>query len=123
MQFSIGTGTIDHAGVKYLIAWAKQRAIGPNRAHHAGAIKAQDAWRLTRVIALAHLGIHRVHRHRVDFHQHVAPGWRSGGRDVQINQRIRLINRQAFPVSNGFHGNPRSLFFSTDAQQCRAFFA
>jgi hypothetical protein len=42
VKFSIGTGTIDHAGVKNLITGAKPRAIRPDSAHHASTIKAQD---------------------------------------------------------------------------------
>ena len=104
MQFGIGAGTDQRSGIKHLVARLEQRHLRPGGAHDPGGIPADHFPRaaLGRGAA-ADLVIDRVHRHRPDLDQQIAP-FGPGVRQVDVDQRCGFGNGAGDLVSNSFHG-------------------
>ena len=104
MEFAVGAGPDDRARVPDLVARLEQRHVRPDGRHHAGRVIAEDLWRLAalRVGALAHLVVDRIDRDRLHLHQQVA-ALRRRLFDLDIEQRLGLIDRQRMLVADGAH--------------------
>ena len=94
MEFRIGALAQDRAGVEHFIARLEQRDVGADRIDHARGVIAEDlglafGWGC----ALAHLVIDRVCRNRLHGDADIA-AFRLRFRGLEINQRIRILNRK-----------------------------
>ena len=103
VEFRIGALAQDRAGVEHLVARLEQRDVGTDRVDDAGGVIAEDlGFALRRRGALADLVVDRIGRDRLHGDADIAPlGLGLGG--FEIDERIRVLDGQRFPVSDGFH--------------------
>ena len=104
MEFRIGALAQDRAGVKHFVARLEQRDVGADGIDDAGGVIAQDlGFALRRGGALADLVVDRVGRDRLHGDADVA-ALRLGLGGLEIDQRVRVLDRKRFLVSDGLHG-------------------
>jgi hypothetical protein len=101
MEFRVGALALDRSCVPDFIAGLEQRDVRTDGIHDTRGVKAEILTSPSFGSALANLIIHRIGGNR--FHRdadiaRAAPAYRP-----QIEQRIRRIDRQRFPVTHSFH--------------------
>jgi hypothetical protein len=103
MEFRIGALALDRAGVEHFVAYLEQRHIGAHRIDDPGGIEAQDfGLALRRCGALADLVVDRVHRDCLHRDADVA-AFRLRLLGLEIDQRIRILDRKRLSVSDSLH--------------------
>ncbi|MGY4416923.1 hypothetical protein ACVWW4_008659 [Bradyrhizobium sp. LB7.1] len=104
MEFGVGALAQDRAGVKHLVARLEQRDVGTDGVDHAGRVIAQNLrLALGWGGALAHLVIDRIGRDRLHGHADVASSGLGLG-DLEIDQRVPILDRKRLFVADGLHG-------------------
>jgi hypothetical protein len=103
MILGIRTLAVERAGVEHAVARLEQLGLRPRGLDHAGGVPAEHApLACRRFGAHAHLGVHRVHRHRLHFHEQVTAG-RRRLRQLDIDQRLGIDDRQGRLIADGLH--------------------
>ena len=104
LQLRIAARAVHDPGVEDLLAGAEQRAGRAHRAHDARGIEAEDPRGVLRFLGPAALGVDRVHRDGAHLDEHVVPSGRGRRRDIEVEQRLRVVNLVAFREADGLHG-------------------
>ena len=103
MEFGIGALAQDRSGIKHLVARLEEGDLRADRVDDARGVKAQDlglAGRRGR--ALAHLIVDRIGGDCLHSDANVVAR-RLALRGLEIDQRVRGLNRQRFCVAHGLH--------------------
>ena len=105
VQFAIGAGTVDGAGIEHPVAGLEQSDFAAHGLDDAGRVPAQYLGRaVLRFDAEADLGIDRVDRDGPNLDQKIVCT-RSGFGQLHVLQCFGMVGRQGLVVSDGFHGN------------------
>ena len=110
VQFAVGAGTVDGAGVENLVARLEQADLTAYRLDGSGCIPTEHlGGTIVRRIAkadnaMADLGVDRVDRDGSNLDQQIVRA-RSGIGQLHVLQRFGMLGRQGLVVSDGFHGN------------------
>ncbi len=103
MEFAVGAGTEDGAGVEDFVAGLEESDVGADGLDDAGAIEAENLGLLRGSLsAHADLGVDGIDRNGADGDEQVARA--GGGRgEFEVEEGIGIGRRQGLDVANGFH--------------------
>ncbi len=103
MEFAVGAGTVDDAGVKHLITRFGQRNLVANGLHHTRCIEAEHTGlAVFRRLVPTYLGIDGIYRNGFHLHQNVVSlRFRLG--QIDVDEGILGGDGLARPVTDGAH--------------------
>src|SRR5690606_17100033 len=106
LVFGVAARAGDVAGVVDLVARLETGDLVADGFDHAGRVEPQHFRRRFDLrLRRAHLGVDRIDRYRLDPHQQVVPGGRGRLRQLDVEQRLWIVDRQVAGEGDGFHAD------------------
>ncbi len=103
VEFRVGAGSSDIAGVPDLVARFEQRHRFAHGLHHPSRVPAENPRSsVGRTAGPAHFGVDRVHRNGAHFYEQVVGPW-GGVCHFDVDQAFRVGDRQRFDESDCTH--------------------
>jgi hypothetical protein len=102
VQLAVRARSLVAAGVVHLVAGLEELNLLSHRLHHARGVVAEDLQLAGLQPRHAALGVHGIDRDRLHLDQQVA-ALRPRGIDLDVDERLRVLDGQGFVVAYGFH--------------------